>query len=94
MKEKRILALAFIFPFLIAVISMLFVIFNINLALSEAIYQLVLMVALLSFFIAIVFLRRFLVEIRYDIDERKDNEKNVRDCYLYHQLLNPPELNN
>lgn len=94
MKEKRILALAFIFPLLIAIMSILFVMFNINLVLLETIYQLVLMVALLSFFIAIVFLRRFLVEIRYDLDERKGKEKNVRDCYLYHQLLNPPELNN
>ncbi len=94
MKEKRILALAFIFPLLIAIMSILFVMFNINLVLLEIIYQLVLMVALLSFFIAIVFLRRFLVEIRYDLDERKGKEKNVRDCYLYHQLLNPPELNN
>lgn len=68
--------------------------FNINLVLLETIYQLVLMVALLNFFIAIVFLRRFLAEIRYDLDERKGKEKNVRDCYLYYQLLNPPELNN
>jgi len=82
MKEKRILALAFIFPFLIAIMSILFVMFNINLVLLETNYQLVLMFALLNFFIAIVFLRRLLAEIRYDLDERKGKERNVKDYYL------------
>jgi hypothetical protein len=49
---------------------------------------------MLNFSIAIFFLRRFLDEVRYDINDKKGKEKNIRDCFLYHQLLNPPEINN
>ena len=52
------------------------------------------MVALLNFIIAIVYLHRLLAEIKYDNDERKEKEKNVRDCYQYYQLLNSSEINN
>jgi archaellum biogenesis protein FlaJ (TadC family) len=92
MEEKK--NLVFIFSFSITIISLLFIIFNINLVFSETVYLLVLMVALLNFIIAIVYLRRLLVEIKYDNDERKEKEKNVRDCYQYYQLLNPSEINN
>jgi hypothetical protein len=94
MEEKKTLILTFIFSLLITIISILFIIFNINLILSENVYQFVLMVPLLFFFIAFFSLRRLLTEIRYDIDEKNDKEKNVRDCYQYFQLLNPPEINN
>jgi hypothetical protein len=43
---------------------------------------------------SIFLLKKILVEIRYDIDSRKEKEKNVRDIYMYDQLLDPPTTNN
>jgi len=94
MKEKRIFALIFIICSIIAIISILIICINSKLFFSEVIYQLLLVIILLNIFLARLYLCRLLVEIRYDIDETKGKEKNVRDCYLYHQLLNPPEVNN
>ena len=51
----------------------------------------VLIVSCLSFFIVVVSLHILLKDIRYELNELKEKEKNVRDVYRYNQLLNPPD---
>jgi len=94
MNEKKSLAFVFIFLFTITLISIFFLVLNINLLFVNMYYQIILFLTFLNLLIAIIFFRRFLAEVIYDIDEKKSSEKNVKDCFLYHQLLNPPEYNN
>jgi len=94
MKEKKTMTLTFIFSLFIASLGMFFIVFNINKILSEIIYQIILIISLLSFFTGFIFLKRLINEIKYDIEEKKLREKNVRDCYQYFQLLNPPNIDN
>jgi len=94
MNEKKTMTLTFIFSFILEVLSILFIVFNINKIFSGVIYQIVLVISLLIFFIAAIFLRRLINEIKYDVEERKIREKNVKDCYQYFQILNPPNTDN
>ncbi len=66
---------------------------NIGLLL-EPLYQLVVIVLFLSIFIITVCLCKILVDMRFKINEIKEKEKNVKECYQYDQLLNPPIMNN
>lgn len=66
---------------------------NIKLLL-EPLHQLVVIVLFLSILISTVCLRKLLVDIQFKINEIKKKEKNVKECYQYDQLLNPPIMNN
>ena len=98
MKEQNLLSLAFIITMLsTGLISSWFIINiinDVNLLFSEIMYQLVLIVICICFMLSIIFFRKLLVEIRYEIDSHNEKEKNVRDIYLYNQLLDPPTTNN
>ena len=94
MKEKKSLALTFIFLLSIGVLLLSFTVFDVSHFFSGIIFQISLAFVVLTFFIAFVYLRRFIAEITYDVDEKREKEKNVRDCYQYLQLLNPPDTNN
>ena len=94
MNEKKSLAFIFIFLFTITMISFFFLILNIDQFFVNSYYQLIMIFTLLNLLISVKFFRRFIAEVIYDINEKKSNEKNVKDCFLYHQLLNPPEYNN
>jgi len=94
MKEKKTMTLTFIFSLFIASLSLLFIIFNINKIFLDIIYQIILIISLLSFFMGFIFLRRLINEIKYDVEDKKGREKDVKDCYHYFQFLNPPFIDN
>ena len=98
MTDKKTLAKVFTFSLLLAVLSMSWFVFNmivdIDLVFGEISCQFALVLAFLSFFISIVFLRKLLVSIRRDINRRNEKEKNIRDFRQYKMLLDPPTMNN
>ena len=98
MKEQNILSLAFIVTVLSTVIISSWFILNIindlTLLFSENMYKLLLIAVFVCFILSIVLLKKLLIEIRYKIDSYKEKERNIRDIYLYNQLLDPPNTNN
>jgi len=98
MTDKKTLAKVFTFSLLLAVLSMSWFVFNmvvdIDLVFRKFSCQFALILAFLSFFISIVFLRKLLVSIRRDINWRNEKEKNIRDFRQYKMLLDPPIMNN
>lgn len=98
MKERNKLSATFILTILLTILLASWLICNIindiSLLFSDNIYLAVLVAICFCLIISIVLLRSFLVEVRYDIDEQKSKKKNIRDVYLYNQLLDPPSTNN
>jgi len=94
MNEKKTLAFIFVFLLTLTLVSIFFLTINIHLIFSDIYYQMILSLTLLNLLIAILFFKKFLAEVFYDIEDKKDKEKNARDCMLYHQLFNPPEIDN
>lgn len=98
MTDKKTLAKVFTFSLLLAVLSMSWFVFNmivdIDMVFREVSCQFALVLAFLSFFISIVFLRKLLVSTRRDINGRNEKEKNIRDFHQYKMLLDPPTMNN
>ncbi len=97
MVQKKTLITTFLFSTVLVILSVLWLLFNIvgNIELLlEPLHQLVVIVLFLSIFISTVCLRKLLVDIRFKINEIKEKEKNVKECYQYDQLLNPPIMNN
>ena len=62
--------------------------------LLETLYQIAVIVLFLNVIISTACLRKILVDIRFKINGIKEKEKNVKECYQYDQLLNPPIMNN
>ena len=98
MTDKKTLAKVFTFSLLLAVLFMSWFVFNmvvdIDLVFRKLSCQFALVLAFLSFFISIVFLRKLLVSTRRDINGRNEKEKNIRDFHQYKMLLDPPTMNN
>jgi len=98
MKEQKRLSLAFIIILLSTIICSSWLIFNIitdiSLLLTENKFQIILVIICICFILSIFLLKKILVEIRYETDKNKENERNIRDVYLYNQLLDPPSTNN
>jgi len=92
MQDKNKLGIACIISILITIIFSTWFIFNI--ITTENLYQIGLIILCICFITTVVLLRRFSVEIRYEIDTQKEKEKNIHDIYLYNQLLDPPSTNN
>jgi len=94
MKEKYVLYLVFIVSTILLFLNMIFVIVNFSILFDNYLFLLISAI----FTIVIVFmymsLKRIIIEYNYDIKEKKQKEKNVKDCYRYHTLMNPPEYNN
>jgi len=98
MTDKKTLAKVFIFSLLLAVLSMSWFVFNmivdIDMVFRKISCQSALVLAFLSFFISIIFLRKLLISIQRDINRRNEKEKNIRDFRQYTMLLDPPTMNN
>ena len=98
MTDKKTLVKVFTFSLLLAVLSMSWFVFNIivdiDLVFREVSCQFTLVLAFLSFFISIVFLRKLLVSKRRDKIRRNEKERNIRDFHQYRMLLDPPTMNN
>ena len=97
MVQKKTLIKTFFLSTVLMVLAaswlLLNIVGNIELLL-EPLHQLVIIVLFLSIPISTVCLRKLLVDIRFKINEIKEKEKNVKECYQYDQLLNPPIMNN
>jgi hypothetical protein len=61
---------------------------------KKLIYDFVFIIALLNFTIAIISIRKLMIDVKHDKKVINRKEKNVRDFYQYTQLLDPPEMNN
>ena len=97
MVQKKTLIKTFLLSTALMILSaswlLLNIVGNIELLL-EPLHQLVVIVLFLSILVSAVCLRKILVNMRFKINEIKKKEKNVKECYQYDQLLNPPIMNN
>lgn len=98
MKGNITKGILFIFWLLLAALSTLWIFFtiitNINLILTETLYQFVLIISCVSILIAVISLNAIISEIKLEIKEDTEKQKNIRDYYKYNQLLDPPIMNN
>ena len=98
MNEQNPLCLAFIISILSTLVISTWFIYNIigdiSLFFSHTIYQMLLIIICVCFVLSAIFFRKLLTEVRYEVDNRKEKERNIRDIYLYNQLLDPPSTNN
>lgn len=91
---KKTLVLTGVFSFLFASICSFFLILNVNYVFTRLLYQLVLVFMILGFSISVVCLYKLLVMVRHRLVMKRKRGEIVRDWYRYHQLLNPPDMNN
>ena len=97
MKGIRYQRIQFIVWLSVAMLSAVWIIFNFvtNMSLfSLPIYLFVFILGCLSFTMALLSIRKRVSDVKTKINEEKEHEENVKDFYLYQQLLNPPEINN
>ena len=95
MKGRNFQGILFIIWLIIATLSAIWILFSIildvNLILTETVYQFVLLISCLSLIIATISIHEMLTNAKNKIIDQKIKEKNVRDVYRYQQLLNPPD---
>jgi len=97
MKGIRYQRIQFIVWLSVAMLSAAWIIFNAitNMSLiSLPAYLFVFILGCLSLVMALLSIRKRVSDVKTKINEEKEHEKNVKDFYLYQQLLNPPEINN
>jgi len=94
MARKKTLALTFLCSLLLATLSIVWLIINGGLSVTEPLYQFVIVMACLSVVISVFSTNKLLFDIRSRINDVKEKEQNVKECYQYDQLLNPPIMNN
>ena len=94
MRERITMMITFLLSLPIALVSFLILFFNVNMISKKLIYDFVFIIALLNFTIAIISIRKLMIEVKHDKKVINHKEKNVRDFYQYTQLLDPPEMNN
>jgi len=92
MQEKNKLGLACVISIISTLLFSVWLI--VSFILTGIVNQIVLIVTFISFIVTLFLLRKSIVEIRYEINNRKEKEKNIHDIYLYNQLLDPPSTNN
>ncbi|MCK4366067.1 MAG: hypothetical protein KAW45_08445 [Thermoplasmatales archaeon] len=95
MKGRNFQGILFIIWLIIATLSAIWILFSIildvNLILTETVYQFVLLISCLSLIIATISIHEMLTNAKNKIIDQKIKEKNVRDVYRYQQLLDPPD---
>jgi len=94
MRERITMMITFLLSLPIALVSFLILFFNVNMISKKLIYDFVFIIALLNFTIAIISIRKLMIDVKHDKKVINRKEKNVRDFYQYTQLLDPPEMNN
>jgi len=94
MKGFKTRGIVFIFWILLAILSSLYIVFNINNL--EVRYLFVFILAFLGFFTAIISINKMLINAKYALKIKKEKENHVRDFYRYQQLFDPPnsDMNN
>ena len=84
----------FIFWIILALQSIVWIffnIFNVNLILTKSTFQFVFILSCLSFFVSILSIRKLLAEVKNMLKEEKIKQRNVKDVYMYQQLLDPTD---
>ena len=98
MKGSKTRGILFLFWLIMATLSILWILFcilaNFNLIFSDIIYQFTLIFSCLIFFGSILSLYTIMSKLKKEIIVEKEKQKNIRDFYLYTQLLDPPTTNN
>jgi ABC-type siderophore export system fused ATPase/permease subunit len=98
MKRSKILTITFTFWILLIIMSVSWLTFlfynNLYLLSTNIIFLLVLIVAIISFTLSIFFISQILVDVRIEIKEARQKEKNIRDLLEYNQILDPPSIYN
>ena len=94
MKGKRTKKVLFIFWTILAILSIVWIVFNIlnvNLILTKFTFQFVFVLSCLSFFVSMISIKELFAEVKKILNEEKIKQRNVKDVYLYQQLLEPPD---
>ena len=98
MARKKTLAITFLCSLLLATLSIVWLIVNGitngGLSVTEPLHQFVIIMACSSIVICIFSTNKLLFDIRSRINDVKEKERNIKECYQYDQLLNPPIMNN
>ena len=100
MTSEKTVALTFVISVIIVVISVSWLIFhqiiNVGLMFFDSINLFLLISGIISFIFLQISLHHLLVITRNKQKTIKDQERNVRDCYRYNALMNPPveDMNN
>jgi hypothetical protein len=99
MTDRKLFGIVFILSFVFLVLSVLWFVLRVatgstGLIFTEISDQIILIVGFISFFIAFLSIRKLLEDVRYEINEIKEIEKAVKDCYRYEHLMNPPDMDN
>jgi len=84
----------FIFWIILALQSIVWIIFNIfnlNLIITKSNFQFVFILSCLSFFVSILSIRKLITDVKNILKEEKIKQRNVKDVYMYSQLLDPPD---
>jgi hypothetical protein len=90
LNSEKFLFIFWIILALLSIVWIFFNIFNFNLIITKSTFQFVFILSCFSFFVSILSIKKLLVEIKYIIKEEKIKQRNVKDVYRYSQLLNPP----
>ena len=97
MKCNRKIVGGLIFSISLIILSLSWVMLNgrdFGLIFTSNLYQLMISIVFLGFFITGFTLHSLLADIKHKIHDVKEKEKNVRDFYLYYQFLHPPDMDN
>jgi len=92
------LTMTFTFWVLIILLSVSWLIFlfinNFQLAFSNILILMILVIACFSFVLSVFFMSQMLIDVRSEIKKAREKEKDIRDFYQYNQLLDPPSIYN
>ena len=94
MKGKRTQKILFIFWTILAILTVFWIIinmFNINSLLTESVYQFVFILSCLCLSVSILSIREILADVKLEIVEENEKQRNIQDVYRYQQLLDPPD---
>ena len=95
LKYKKILFTGWL---LIAILSLLWIFYSVikdtGLIFSISTYLFVFILVCLTLVIALLSISNKVTAEKITIKKEEEHEENVRDYYLYQQLLDPPDMNN
>jgi len=94
MKGKITQKVLFIFWTILAIQSIVWIVFNIfnfNSLLTKFTFQFVFILSCLSFFVSVISIKALFTEVKKILNEEKIKQRNVKDVYIYQQLLDPPD---
>ncbi len=98
MTRRKSLTMLFLSSLILCIIfsSMLlsFVLFGGGQILNRLPYMILVLIFIANLFLCLHSFRTLLADIRLRLNDTKEKEKSVKECYQYEQLLNPPIMNN